>query len=214
MLRVGLTGGMAAGKSAVAARWADAGIAILDADRVGHELLAQDAHLQADIAAAFGAELLPSGGEFNRRELARRAFASSASQQRLNRILHPAIHAQLTKHMQRLAAEKPDGIAAIEAALLLEAGMGGEFDALVLVTAPREQQMMRAHARGFSRQDAEARLALQMSDADKQQWLESHPAPYFRIHNDAGLDRLAAQADASLGWLQHLANKSHEEFHA
>ena len=162
MLRAGLTGGIASGKSTVAALLRDREYQVLDADALAHELLepGQDSH--KEVLREFGAEILSPAGAVDRRKLGAIVFSDAEKRERLNRILHPRIHDVVVKWFEAL--DRPGGPAAAfeEAALILEAGAQRDLDCVVVCWCRPEQQLERLKERGFSRQDAELRIAAQM----------------------------------------------------
>ncbi len=202
MLRIGLTGGLAAGKSLVAESFRAAGIPVLDADCIGRELLDTDERLRAAVQSAFGLSDAPE--KLDRRELARRAFSAPGAQKRLNALLHPAIRAEVNA---RLRAMEKKGVerAAVEAALLLEAGLAGDFDAMVLVEAENHDQLERFQARtGLSREEAAARLRLQWTNEVKRLRVQESGRPFFIIANRGSRQELSLQAESCVSWLKSL----------
>jgi dephospho-CoA kinase len=164
LLVIGLTGGIASGKSTVAAMFAERGAAVLSADRVGHEIAAPGEPGLAEIVAAFGTDFLLPDGTLDRPALGRRIFASPRDREALNRITHPRIAKRLLKNIELLANNPPpSSVVVIEAALLIEAGWAGMVDLVVVVTAQPSTQVRRLMARsGLSRREAEARVRSQL----------------------------------------------------
>lgn len=166
MLRVGLTGGIGSGKSEVARLLAARGAVVVDSDRLAREVVAPGTPGLAAVVAAFGAEYLTPDGALDREKLARLVFADPAARERLNAIVHPLVGAAAA---ERVAQAPPDAIVVHDVPLLVEAGMSGAFDVVVVVDAPRETQLARLVARrGMSAEDAEARIDAQ---ADREQRL-------------------------------------------
>ena len=167
MLRVGLTGGIACGKSEVVRRLAAAGLATLDLDRVGHELLAFGQPGQIAVAEAFGSFVIAPDGSVDRRALAAMVFADPEARRRLNGLLHPLIRAEEARRAS-LAPDRPGALLITAAALLVETGTHLRFDRLVVVHCRPDQQVARLCARdGLSEEAARARLAAQMPIATK-----------------------------------------------
>lgn len=162
MIRIGLTGGIASGKSTVAAFLRDRDYQVLDADALARELLepGQDSYKEA--LQEFGTEILSPGGAVDRRKLGAIVFSDAEKRERLNRILHPRIHDVVMKWFEAL--DRPGGpqMAFEEAALILEAGAQRDLDCVVVCWCRPEQQLERLKERGFSQRDAELRLAAQM----------------------------------------------------
>jgi dephospho-CoA kinase len=162
MLRVGLTGGIASGKSTVAAFLRDREYQVLDADSLAHELLEPGQDSYEEVVREFGAEILSPAGAVDRRRLGAIVFSDAEKRGRLNQILHPRIHDVVVKWFEAL--DRPGGpeMAFEEAALILEAGAQRDLDCVIVCWCRPEQQFERLKERGFSRQDAELRIAAQM----------------------------------------------------
>ena len=167
MLRVGLTGGIACGKSEVVRRLSAAGLPTLDLDRVAHELMAPGRPGTAAVVAAFGPSVLAPDGAVDRRALGALVFADPSARQRLNGILHPLIRAEEDRRAQSVA-HGPGALLVTDAALLVETGSHLRFDRLVVVHCRPEQQVERLRARdGLTERAARDRLAAQMPIAAK-----------------------------------------------
>lgn len=202
MLRVGLTGGIASGKSAVAARWRELGVPVLDADRLVRALYAPGGAGAAAVAEEFGADLLDADGAVDRPRLARLVFADPAAVARLNARIHPLVRSETERW---LAAREEEGqpVAVVEATLLVENRGRERFDRLVAVAAPEEARLARALARdhGATRESVLARMRAQLPDAER------NAACDDVIANDAGLDELLAKADALAAALREAARR-------
>lgn len=167
MITIGLIGGVASGKSAVAQKFAERGAVILDADRVGHEVLREPQVIQ-QLVARWGAGILSPNGEINRSSVAKIVFASQgeADRQFLNSVTHPRIAARLSARISELRqANCPAAI--LDAALLLEAGWDRLCDQVVFVDVPQEQRLARARSRGWDDGELARREATQLSLAEK-----------------------------------------------
>lgn len=161
---VGLTGGLGAGKTSVARVLVEGGARLVDADRLGHQVL-EDPRVRAELAGAFGREVLGPDGRVRKDELGRRAFASAESLRRLNAISHPRLLTLLRAALQGFAAAGVRGLVVLEAALLVEWDLGAWCDEVVVVTAPREVRAARAGAsRNLSAEEVEARLSAQLPE--------------------------------------------------
>jgi len=191
VLRVGLTGGIASGKSAVAARWRELGIPVLDADRLVHALYEPGAAGAAAVAAEFGPELLDERGAVDRSRLAALVFGDASAVARLNARVHPLVRLETDRW---LAEREAEGYAAavVEATLLVENRGRERFDLLVAVSAPEELRLGRALARDPSatRGSVLARMRAQLPDAER------NAACDEVIVNDGDLARLLSLADA------------------
>ncbi len=209
-LRVGLTGGLASGKTAVAQMFASRGAYLMYADKVAHELMQSGQTTYQEVVRHFGDSILSSDGTINRSILAALAFEGERVKE-LNAIVHPAV----TKRMEHWFAEMhefdPKGVLMFEAALILEAGMGKYFDKLVVVTSNREQKLERFAQRtlGISAsnteelkkalRDAESRLGAQLSESEKV------AAADYVIDNSASLAETERQVNKIFKELQTLA---------
>ena len=144
MLKVGLTGGIATGKSLVGGMFAELGAHIIDADKIGHELMAPGESVYDEIVKRFGAEILNSDKSINRGKLAELAFDQRRPRiYELNSLLHPGIIKRYEKQMEEIAASEPNAIVMLEAALLLEAGLRKRFDRIVVVSCKPQQRIER-----------------------------------------------------------------------
>ena len=159
---IGLTGPTGAGKSTVSARLRELGFYIADGDAIAREVAAPGEPLLAQLAEAFGADILENG-VLRRRELARRAFAGKDTLQTLNRLMHPAIEKRM---FERIAAPPDCKAAVIDAAALIESGIYKRCDLVAVVTAPPEVRLARIMARdGIGEADALVRIGAQQPDA-------------------------------------------------
>lgn len=167
MLRLGLTGGIATGKSAVAAMLREMGFAVLDADSLAHQLIAPGQPAYSEVVNEFGQAILDPDRLVNRAKLAAIVFADPARLARLNAILHPRVEAAVTGQFAEWSRDGARDAAFVEAALLVEAGYLKHLDGLVVTWCRPEQQIERLRARGFSEQDARRRIAAQLPVDDK-----------------------------------------------
>jgi dephospho-CoA kinase len=167
MLRLGLTGGIATGKTAVAAMLREFGFAVLDADSLGHKLIEPGEPAYDEVVREFGASILDNDTRVNRAKLAAIVFANPAKLASLNAILHPVVEAVIHRQFAEWSANGTREAAFVEAALLVEAGYHKNLDGLVVTWCRPEQQLERLRARGFSDQDARRRIAAQLPMAEK-----------------------------------------------
>jgi dephospho-CoA kinase len=166
MLKVGLTGGIACGKTHVARRLAAHGLHVIDLDAVAHEVTAPGGAAYDDVVRAFGRGILDAAGAIDRRALGARVFADAEARRRLNALVHPRVREEETRRARSLA--ETGEVLVTEAALLVESGLHLRFDRLVVVDCRPEQQVERLVARdGMTARMARARLAAQMPVADK-----------------------------------------------
>jgi len=173
MLRVGLTGGLACGKSFVAGELERLGCFVIHADEIGHEVLAPGGEAYEPAIAEFGRGILGPGGQIDRRLLAAQVFAHPDRLSRLNALVHPAVFRRENQLMTGFAAGNPHGIAIVEAAILIETGSYTRFDKMVLVTCEEEHQVERALRReGAVEADVRARLSRQMPLDEKRKYAD------------------------------------------
>jgi dephospho-CoA kinase len=173
MLRVGLTGSIAVGKSFVTSVFAELGCHVLDADQTAREVVAPGAAGLRAVAAAFGEEVLEPDGTLDRERMASIVFADEAQRQRLNHILHPFIIARQDEIMREWEREDPNGIGIIDAALMIESGGYKRFDKLIVVHCRPEVQLERLMLRNnLPRAEAERRIASQMPQEEKQKYAD------------------------------------------
>jgi dephospho-CoA kinase len=167
MLVVGLTGGIATGKSTVAAMFAARGAAIVDADRIAHALQEPGRRCHQQIVEAFGREVLDEAGRIDRRLLAARVFADASARQHLEAIMHPAIREACEDEI-RAAEASGMTICIVDAALILETGRRERFHKILVVAAPADVQVARlVRSRGLTETEARQRLHAQWSTAVK-----------------------------------------------
>lgn len=173
MLRVGLTGGLACGKSFVGAALAELGCYLIHADELGHQVLAPDGEAYHEVVQEFGPAIVNPLGEIDRAALAAQVFGNAERLTRLNAIVHPAVIRREEQLMSEFAAREPKGIAVVEAAILIETGSYRRFDKMILVTCREEQQLERAMRRaGTSEADARARISRQWPLEEKRKFAD------------------------------------------
>lgn len=167
MFIIGLTGGIAAGKSTVASLLAKRGAAVIDADRLGHRAYARGQPAFAKVVSAFGADVVGDDGEIDRRALGRKVFGDAAELKRLTDIVWPEIRA-LARAELTAASAAGRRVAVLEAAVLLEAGWQDEVDEVWAVTVPPEVAVARATARdGIDEAAVRARINAQLTNAER-----------------------------------------------
>ncbi|MBI1940613.1 MAG: dephospho-CoA kinase, partial [Acidobacteria bacterium] len=196
----GLTGGIASGKSSVARKFAELGAKIIDADRLGHDLIRSGLPAYDEILHRFGREILDASGEIDRKRLGAIAFADPQKLRELNAILHPRI----IKGVERLAVEfharDPHAVILVDAALIFEAGIGGRFAKVIVAWCRPEQQIERLMINnGLSREDAERRIGNQMPAEEKRRRAD------YVIDCSGSLDETRRQVEALYQKLKRLA---------
>jgi dephospho-CoA kinase len=193
VLKVGLTGGIAAGKSVVGEMFAALGAQVIQADEIAHQLMQPGDAVYQDVVAHFGAGILNPGGSVNRARLAELAFGSKPSRvQELNQIVHPAVIRRQEQWMKQVAERDPHAIALVEAALILEADMAKRLDRLIVVTCHPEQRIERWARRlnvdeETARREVTRRMAAQLPDGEKIK------AADFVVDNSGSLDETRRQ---------------------
>jgi dephospho-CoA kinase len=179
MLRIGLTGGIGAGKSTVAGRLVDLGATVVDADRIAREVVAKGTQGLADVVAAFGAELLDAGGALDRAALAAIVFNDPEARARLNGIVHPLIGRRTA---ELIASAPADSVVVQDIPLLVEGSMAASFPLVIVVDADPEERVRRlVDSRGMPERDARARMAAQADREARRAvadiWLDNSGTP-------------------------------------
>lgn len=173
MLKVGLTGGLACGKTLVGEALARFGCLLVQADELGHEVLAPGGEAYEAVVQEFGSDILGENGAIDRRALAARVFSSPDRLARLNALVHPPVVRREQQLLEEFAAREPHGIAVVEAAILIETGSYRRFDRIILVICLEEQQVERALRReGAVLDDIRARLSRQMPLEEKRKFAD------------------------------------------
>ena len=201
MLKVGLTGGIASGKTVVGEMFVALGAHLVQADRIAHSLMRPGEPVYNEVVRHFGREILDPDGTVNRAKLAEVAFgpADAPEGERasrvadLNRIVHPVVIRSQDEWMYAIGLQDPYGVAIVEAALILEAGAEDRFDRLIVVTCNTEQRAARFAARQkidveAARKEVVRRMAAQLPDKEKVK------AADYVIDNSGSLDHTREQA--------------------
>ena len=168
MLRVGLTGGLACGKSFVGHSLADLGCYLIEADKLGHEVMLPGAEAYDAILREFGPDVLDSEGRISRRKLSGIVWNDPERLEKLSSLVHPPVQVREEIRMAEIARADPRAIVVVEAAILVETGRYKCFDRLIVVTCASEQQMERALERGsYNKEEILARLSRQLPIEEK-----------------------------------------------
>jgi dephospho-CoA kinase len=168
MLRVGLTGGLASGKSFVGRALEGMGCLLILADEIGHQVEQPGGEAYDGILQAFGPQILNADGTINRRLLGSEVFGKPERLQVLNGLVHPPVRARIQKLLDQFARVTPNGIAVIEAAILVETGSYRHYDHLIVAVCREEQQIERAIERDhLTREEVKDRLSRQMPLEEK-----------------------------------------------
>jgi dephospho-CoA kinase len=211
LLKVGLTGGIASGKSVVGEMFAALGAHLIQADAIAHELMQPGETVYQEVVRHFGEGILNPQGTVNRARLAEAAFSAPGANkpsriQELNQIVHPAVIRRQDEWMAEVGQRDPGSIAMVEAALILEAGAAKRFDRLVVVTCRPEQRIQRWAARlgvdeETARREVGRRMAAQFPDEEKIK------AADYVIDNSGSLDETRKQVAAIYPELKHEAEQ-------
>jgi dephospho-CoA kinase len=184
---VGLTGGIGAGKSEVARRFAELGALVVDSDALAREVVAPGTPGLAAVVDAFGPGVRAADGSLDRAALARLVFADDEARERLNGIVHPLVRRRAA---ELVAAAPPGTVVVHDVPLLVETGQAGRFDLVVVVEAPAEERVRRLRRdRRMAEEEARARMAAQAGDAERR------AAADVVLANDGDLAALRAEVD-------------------
>jgi dephospho-CoA kinase len=195
VLKVGLTGGVAVGKSVVGEMFAALGVHVIQADEIAHQLMQPGEAVYREVVAHFGSTILNPDGSVNRARLAELAFGGldkPSRVQELNQIVHPGVIRRQEEWMAEVGRHDPHAIAMVEAALILEAGMAEDLDRLVVVTCRPEQRVERWALRlkvdlETARREVARRMAAQLPDEEKIK------AADYVVDNSGSLDETSRQ---------------------
>jgi dephospho-CoA kinase len=209
VLKVGLTGGIASGKSVVAEMFAGLGAHVIQADEIAHRLMQPGEPVYREVVQRFGTGILGPDGSVNRAKLAHVAFGNPPRVDELNRIVHPAVVEEQDRWMNEVGDENPHAIAMVEAALILEAGARSRFDRLVVVTCEPEQRVERWAKRvradlETARREVNRRMAAQWPESEKIK------ASDYVIDNSGSLDETRQQVQKVFKCLEEKALENRE----
>jgi dephospho-CoA kinase len=207
LLKVGLTGGIASGKSVVGEMFVALGAHLIQADTIAHQLMQPGQEVYREVVQRFGEAILNPDGGVNRARLAEAAFGVPGKPSRiqeLNQIVHPAVIRRQDDWMEEIGRADSRAITIVEAALILEAGAANRFDRLVVVTCRPEQRIQRWAARvgvdqETARQEVARRMAAQLPDEEKVK------AAHYVIDNSGSLDEARRQVGEIYRQLKHEA---------
>lgn len=187
MVLIGLTGGIGAGKSAVASRLAEHGAVVVDGDKVAREVVAPGSEGLAEVVAEFGPGVLSADGSLDRPALGKIVFADAGARRRLEEITHPRIR---VRTVELIAAAPPGSVVVNDVPLLVEGGMAAAFELVIIVFAARETRIARImETRGMTRAEAESRIAAQATDEQRRAVAD------VAIENDGTLADLRQRVD-------------------
>lgn len=200
MLRVGLTGSIAVGKSFVTSVLGDLGCRTIDADAIAREVVAPGSPGLVSVVAAFGGTILTAEGTLDRKKLGEVVFSDELRRKQLNSILHPLIIARQDELLRKWELEEPGGVAVVDAALMIESGGFRRFDKIIIVHCRPEVQLQRVMDRdGLSREAAEKKISSQMSQEEKLKFAD------YRIDTSTGFEDTRRQTEELYKQLQSIA---------
>ncbi len=203
MLRVGLTGGLASGKSFVGRALAEMGCLLIQADELGRQVQEPGAEAYDDIIREFGPEILTPDRKIDRRKLAAIVFHDPARLERLNALVHPHVHQRRRMLEEQFARSHPHGIAVTEAAILVETGSYRDYDRLIVATCREDQQVERAMARDhLGREEVLDRMRRQMPLNEKVKYAD------YVIDTSGPKEDTLVQTRAVYESLRHIEQRS------
>ena len=201
---VGVTGGIACGKSTVSKLLSKKGAIPINSDEIGHQLLKRGSPVMGALLEAFGSDILDKSGDVSRQKLAAIVFNDKAARERLNAIMHPPIVQQSRSEANRLVTEDANCVVLIDAPLLIEANSQDTVDIIVVVTASTQTQLQRlleraiAQNRPPSQAEAQARIDSQMPLSEKVKYAD------FVLENDGTFEELEQKVDGLWHEIRHL----------
>lgn len=200
MLKIGLTGSIAVGKSFVCECFRELGCHVLDADKTSREVVAKGTEGLNEIVRHFGNGILLESGELDRKKMGSIVFADAEKREMLNSIIHPRVIESQNLWIEKQEADDPDGIAIIDAALMIESGGYRRFDKLIVVWCSPDIQLKRLMLRdSLSENDARARIAAQMSQDEKKEFAD------HLIDTSDGFDATRSSVEELFEKLKHPA---------
>jgi dephospho-CoA kinase len=205
LIKVGLTGGIATGKSTTLEQWREAGAAVIDADALAHAALTPDTPTWEEVVRVFGSEILNPDRTINRPQLGDVVFADDRKREALNRIIHPAVERMWNEDIERLKREGQARVAVAAIPLLYEVGAESRFDCVVTVACSEPTQVARLTNKGLSETQARARIRAQWPLATKMDRAD------FVIWNDGLPEVLHQQAEiiwATIKETYHASSKN------
>lgn len=199
MLTIGLTGGIATGKSYILSVLGELGCDVIDADAVARQVVEPGQPAFEKIVAHFGREILDAGGAIDRAKLGGIVFADKAERDKLNSIVHPRVYETQAKWLADLAARNPQAIAVVDAALMIETGSYRRFDKVIVAWCDPQLQLERLMARNnLSRDEAAARIAAQMPAEEKLKYAD------YSIETSNGFEETQRQVESLYAKLRRL----------
>jgi len=190
MFVVGLTGGIASGKSVVSNMLRDLGASIIDADEISREVMIPHTKCWEEVIASYGSELLLEDLTIDRKKLAISVFKNSEQIKKLNRIVHPYIMQRIEEMIEKIKAKYPQALVIVDAALLVETGVYEHYDKLIVVYVSKETQLKRLIIRdAMSQEEAESRIELQSPLTEKLKVAD------YKIENEGSLSETREEVE-------------------
>lgn len=203
MLTVGVTGGVASGKTTVSRIFEEEGAYLIDADQIARELVRPKTPAWRELIRAFGKEILEKSGTLNRKRLAEIAFSDPEKRGLLNRILHPRIKREMEKRARQIGQKDPDAIVIFDVPLLVETGFHHEVDQVVVVISKEAQQIQRMKKRsGLSEKETRRILSSQLEKEEKMKVAD------FVIRNEGSIKETRQKAKEVFQELRKVALQS------
>jgi dephospho-CoA kinase len=200
MLIVGLTGGVASGKSIVSRILKEEGAYLIDADQIARELVQPRTPTWKELIKVFGKEILQKDGSIHRKKLAAKVFSDLEQRNLLNRILHPRIKKEMGRRLKAIGQKDPEAIVVIDAPLLIETGDHREMDKIIVVISTEEQQIERLKERqGVNQEEAQRIIASQIATEEKLKVAD------FVIRNEGSLEETVRRARGVFQELKRIA---------
>lgn len=200
MVVIGVTGGVGTGKSTVARMFGRLGAAVLDADRIAHDLLAPSTAVYRQVRRLFGPTVVDRDGRMDRKRLGEQVFASRRRMRQLTGIVHPAVRRRIREDLRRIRGCRPDAVVVLDIPLLVESGSAYRTDALVVVSAPASVAARRLHRRsGWSPEEVRRRASFQLPLRRKERRAD------FVVNNSGGL--ASTRRQVSRIWKQILKER-------
>ncbi len=203
MLRAGLTGAIATGKSTVGRMFVESGCRLINSDDITHQLLQPGQPVHDAVVQAFGRQIVAADGTIDRKILGEIVFNDAEARTKLNGLVHPAVIRRHQEWLNEMAQLDPGGVAIVDAALMIESGSYKNFDKIIVVTCSPEIQKQRLRARsGLSEEQIEARIQAQMPMAEKVKFAN------FVIDNSGDLGETRRQVEETNSTLRELAART------
>ena len=200
MLIVGLTGGVASGKSVVSRILKEEGAYLIDADQIARELVQPRTSAWEELVKVFGKEILQKDGSIHRKQLAAKVFSDPKQRDLLNRTLHPRIKEEMGRRLKAIGQKDPEAIVVIDAPLLVETGDHREMDKVIVVISTEAQQIARLREReGMDQEEARRIMASQMATEEKVKVAD------FVIRNEGSLEETERRAREVFQELKRIA---------